>query len=499
MKALKIVVAILIPVAVIAAVLPLVYPLISPIEGSELNFGDLISSFTEMLKNISVAIEAYGIAIIIMLAAPIVGALLLVLWIVFSIVKRRGIGVLFGILAAVTLTFGALGVFINATFKFIVTSMGLEANAGYGIMPFVELGAIVLFIVAFVFHVIIMFKAAKARKEAKKAAKAAKAGASSASYEIDYNDLPPILFEEHKKDSDPELVLHKVEHIEVGPNHVLKGHYVRDDEIEALLASKRFSHEDEIPESILRFLDSKHEAEEKGINLPMFDPNFVPTREEEELLTEEEKFVLEALRNYQPKGFEEEELPPSVKAMLQAERRSKEEEPVDERIVAFLQSKPVEEQVEDLPIFDPKFVPQKEEVETPSLSEEELRVVAAMANLEPKKEPAEPQYFGVSDEEYVDLPFFHEHGEEPVEVIEEIIRVKDSREEEVDAPKLASAKPVHISKTKEGKYQLKQVGEEKPFAEFDSEEEAVKYAEAVKRVNGVSVRIHDDEGKIRSL
>lgn len=490
MKALKIVVAILIPVAVIAAVLPLVYPLISPIEGGP-NFGDIISAIGEMFKNISAVIEEFGIAIIIMLVAPIVGALLLVLWIVFSIVKRRGIGVLFGILAAVTLTFGALGVFVNATFNFLAG----ETNAGYGVMPYVELGAIVLFIAAFVFHVIIMFKAAKARKEAKKAAKAADAESSSASYEIDYNDLPPILFEEHKKDSDPELVLHKVEHIEVGPNHVLKGHYVRDDEIEALLASKRFSHEDEIPESILRFLDSKHEAEEKGIDLPMFDPNFVPTHEEEELLTEEEKFVLEALRNYQPKGFAEEELPRSVKA----EHRSKEEQPVDERIVAFLNSKPVEEPVEDLPIFDPKFVPQKEEVEAPSLSEEELGVVAAMANFEPKKEPAEPQYFGVSDEEYVDLPFFREHEEEPVEFIEEIIRVKDTREEEVDAPKLANSKPVHLSKNKEGKYQLKQVGEEKPFAEFDSEEEAIKYAEAVKRVNGVSVRIHDDEGKIRSL
>ena len=493
MKVLKIVLAILIPVAVVAAILPLVYPLVSPLPGSEFDFGKIFETLGDVFKDFSRAIELFGFAIVIMLVAPIVGSLLLVLWIVFGIVKKRLIGILFGFIAAIALTFGALGVLVDAVFN--AAAVLAEAdNTGYVIMQYVELGAIVLFVAAFVVHVIIMFKAAKARKEAKKAAKAAQAE-SSASYEIDYNDLPPILFEEHKKDSDPELVLHKVEHIEVGPNHVLKGHYVRDDEIEALLASKRFSHEDEIPESILHFLDSKHEAEEKGIDLPMFDPNFVPTREEEELLTEEEKFVLEALRNYQPKGFAEEELPRSVKA----EHRSMEEQPVDERIVAFLNSKPVEEPVEDLPIFDPKFVPQKEEVEAPSLSEEELGVVAAMANFEPKKEPAEPQYFGVSDEEYVDLPFFREHEEEPVEFIEEIIRVKDTREEEVDAPKLANSKPVHLSKNKEGKYQLKQVGEEKPFAEFDSEEEAIKFAKGVKRVNGVSVRIHDDEGKIRSL
>ncbi len=494
MKVLKIVLAILIPVAVVAAILPLVYPLVSPLPGYEFDFGKIFETLGDVFNDFSRAIKLFGLAIVIMLVAPIVGSLLLVLWIVFGIVKKRLIGILFGFIAVIALTFGALGVLVDATFNAYAVLTEVD-NTGYVIMQYVELGAIVLFIAAFVVHVIIMFKAAKARKEAKKAAKADKAGSSSDSYEIDYNDLPPILFEEHKKDSDPELVLHKVEHIEVGPNHVLKGHYVRDDEIEALLASKRFSHEDEIPESILHFLDSKHEAEEKGIDLPMFDPNFVPTREEDELLTEEEKFVLEALRNYQPKGFAEEELPPSVKV----EHRAKEEEPVDERIVAFLNSKPVEEQVEDLPIFDPKFVPQKEEAEAPSLSEEELGVVAAMANFEPKKEPAEPEYFGVSDEEYVDLPFFREHEEEPVEFIEEIIRVRDNREEEVDAPKLASSKPVHISKNKDGKYQLKQVGEEKPFAEFDSEEEAIKYAEAVKRVNGVSVRIHDDEGKIRSL
>ena len=100
--------------------------------------------------------------------------------------------------------------------------------------------------------------------------------------------------------------------------------------------------------------------------------------------------------------------------------------------------------------------------------------------------------------EYVDLPFFREH-EEPVEFVEEIIRVERPHEEEVKAPKLANAKPVHVSKNQDGKYQLKQVGANKPLAVYETEAEAIRYAEALKRVNGVSVRVHDDEGKIRSL
>ena len=513
MKALKIVLAILIPVAIVCGVLPFVYPLVTPVvEGGELDFGELFKQFFEVFSNFSEWKEAVGFPIFVMLAAFGVGGLLFILWLVFSIVKRRPIGILFGIIAALVLEVAALGVFINMTYNLAIKLGGLEENSLYTVMEYVALGAILLFIASFVVHVMIMFKAAKARKEAKKAKKAAKNGeaASSASYEVDYNDLPPVLFEEHKKQAEPDVVLHRVEHIEVGPNHVLKGHYVRDDEIEALLASKRFAHEEEIPESILEFLDTKHRAEESGESLPMFDPNFVPTREEADLLTEEERFVLEALRNYQPKRVEEEPVPESVIEFLNKEPEqpveepvpesvleflNKEpeqpvEEPVDERVLAFLEREEPEEEPVKLPIFDPSFVPQKEPDEFPEpLSNEELRVVRAMSELEPKKE---------EEVEYVDLPFFREH-EEPVEFVEEIIRVKEPFEEEVDAPKLANAKPVHLSKNKEGKYQLKQVGEEKAFVEFDTEEEAIKFAEAVKRVNGVSVRVHDDEGKIRSL
>ena len=451
MKIMKIILAILIPVAVVCGVLPFVYPLVTPVmEGAELDIGELFKNFFDVFSNFEAFKEQVGFPLFIMLGCFGVGGLLFLLWLVFSIIKRRPIGILFGIIAALVLEVAALGVFINMSYNITIELAGLEKNSLYTVMEYVALGAIVLFIAAFVVHVLIMFKAAKARKEAKKAAKAAKEGKASSgfdpNFEVDYSDLPPCLSEKPAKKEEPAVILRKVDHIQVGPNHVLKGYYVRDDEIDALLASKRFAHEDEIPESILEFLDTKYRAELDGKSLPMFDPNFIPTREEEELLTEDEKFVIEALRKYGKKEPEPE---------------------VPDRIRAFLESKPRENLVSELAMFNEGFKPAKR-----------------------------------CESDYVDLPFFRQH-EEPVEYVEEIIRVEEPEpvveEEVVDAPKLASKKPVHVSKNAKGKYQLKQVGEDKPFAQFASEEEAVKFAEAIKKVNGVAVRVHDDEGKIRSL
>lgn len=449
MKVLKIVLAILIPVGVVAAILPLVYPLVSPLSGVEFDIGKIFENLGELFKDFSAAIKLYGLAIVIMLVAPVVGSLLLVLWIVFGIAKKRLIGILFGFIAAFALTFGALGVLVDAVFNAAAILAEVD-NAGYAIMQYVEIGAIVLFIAAFVIHVIIMFKVAKARKAAKKAAEAK----AKEEFEVNYDDLPPVLFEKQSKhiECEPAVIRHKVDHIQPGENHILKGHYVRDDEIDVILAASSYRYEDEIPEEILAWLDAKHEAEERGETLPMFDPNFVPSHEEEAIYTDDELRIIEALSNSQPKA-------------------EAEEEPVPESVLAFLNSKPQEEA---------------------ELSEEELEVVRAMS-----------QYNGPSskeeDVEYVDLPFFREH-EEPVEYVEEIIRVPEEKvEEDVEAPKVSSDKPVHISKNNEGKYQLKQVGEKKPFAVYDSEEEAIKYGQAVKRVYGVAVRLHDSEGKISSL
>ncbi len=467
MKIMKIILAILIPVAAVCGIFTLVYPIITPLEGVEaLDFSQLFESLLEAFKDFSAFQEKFGFPIYVMLAAMGVGALLFVLWIVFAIVKRHFLGILFGFIAALVLEVAALGVFVNMSYDFAATALEVE-NTMYGLMTYVALGAIVLFVAAFVLHVIIMFKANKAKKLAKAEAKAKEAEAEQQEDEIDYSDLPPVLTEASHPARKPELLKHKVDHIERGENHVLKGHYVRDDEIEVILAASQYRHEDEIPESILEYLDKKHRAEEEGLDLAMFDPDFEKNKE---IYTDDELRIMEALRN---------------------SRNEVEEEDVD------------------LPMFDPNFVPGEDVEEEEPLSEEELEVVKAMSNYEPSA-----QHFGCKDDEYVDLPFFREHEEveEPVEYVEEIIRVaepeeakkeevkeKEPVEEEVHAPKLASSKPVHISKNSEGKYQLKQVGAKKPLAVFDSEDEAVKFALALKKVNGVALRLHDEEGKIRSL
>ena len=457
MKALKITMAILIPVAIVLGILPVVYPLVAPLEGVESDFSQLIESMLEVFKDLSAVIEIYGLAIYIMLIAPIVGGLLLILWIIFGIIKKRPIGILWGFIAAFVLVFMALGVFICATFDLTAQMLDLDGT-GYRVMQYIAIGSIVLFIAAFVIHVIIMFKSKKKSK------KAQEEKVDYSQFEINYDDLPPVLFEDRHADEDPEIFLEKGNHIPVSPNRVLKGHYVlRQDELDALLATDRYSREGDIPESILEFLHSKHQAEDRGEYLPIFDPNFMPSKEEEAMFTDEELFVIEALRKYHKEANKEEPVPERVRHFL--EKQSREDNP-------------------DLPMFDPNFVPEAREEE---LSREDLSVVKAMSHLKAK-------------DDYIDLPMFREHPEEPVEYVEEFVEfIEPEPAVEVNAPKLANAKPVHVSKNKEGKFQLKQVGEDKALAVFDSEEEAIAYAEALKKVNGVAVRIHDSEGKIRSL
>ena len=502
MKALKIIFAITLPVAIVIGLVAFIYPLIELVnalnaiasEGgtSILDFFKAyVESFGQMIANLDAVMKALGFGFIVYCICTLLSPILFLVWLVFAIIKRRPIGILYAFIALIVLALASLGVFIStsvvAAGKAAESIMPLPGVADdkvkiFELMIYFGLASAILFVCAIVVHIMIMFKVAKARKAEKAAKRAAEQRSNNEAFEIDYNDLPPVLFEKTSPDVKPDVILHHDDSIKVGPNHVLKGYYVRDDEIQALLASDRFNHEEEIPESILEFLDAKHRAETSGKTLPMFDPDFVASHDD--VLTEEERFVIEALRNYRAQSAVE-EVPDRVHAFL--ERGPQAEAPVDERVVAFLNREEKAEPVEPLGIFDPSFVPEKKEPKVLELSPEELRVVKAMSVYQPKKDEGE----------YIDLPFFREH-EEPVEYVEEIIRVEEP-EEAVDAPKLASAKPVHVSKNQAGKYQLKQVGENRALAVFETEDEAIRYAEALKKVNGVSVRVHDDEGKIRSL
>lgn len=477
MKALKITFITLLVVAAVFCLTPVVYGLVANLggEGSP-SIGEVIKLYFSQYKDIGAVLDSATILGAIAFLLPILGLLLLILWVIFGCVKKRFLGILYGFIAVV--------ITIVASFGYFVSGGEETINS---IMQYVALASAVVLLGAFVVNVVMMFKhkPAKTKKEEIREE-------VFVSYGLDPNDLPPVLFEEEKKDHQPDIVVYHDDHIPVTENHILKKYYLRDDEVEAILATGAYSKEEEIPESILAFLNSKHEAEEQGVKLAMFDPNFVPTEVDKAMLTDEELFVLEALKNYRRK---EAGIDPEVSELLKKETpRVLVEEEVPERIKAFLNDKPVEEEVEHLPIFDPNFVPEHEPKVEP-ISTEDLAIVEAMRNLEvPEKGP---EYFGVSDEDYVDLPIFEGRGR-PVEIFEEVIGIEEPSPR-VDAPKLANTKPVHISRNKEGKYQLKQVGEDKPLAVFDTEEEAVEYGKALKEVNGVAVRIHDEEGKISSL
>ena len=77
--------------------------------------------------------------------------------------------------------------------------------------------------------------------------------------------------------------------------------------------------------------------------------------------------------------------------------------------------------------------------------------------------------------------------------------VEAKLEASVSAPKLESNKLVHLTKNAKGEYQLKQVGESKPIAVFKSNDEAMKFAYALKQVNSVSVCARDENGKVYKI
>lgn len=179
----------------------------------------------------------------------------------------------------------------------------------------------------------------------------------------------------------------------------------------------------------------------------------------------------------------------------------------------FMEHSLTKEEVDQLLNSRPRHEVYEEEIhiarEEPVQVEEELP-----AFLKPGFTPREvhedypdlPFFHGVGrceeEREEEDLPFFHIEREEEPAVFEEVVVdeapriVEENRQSDV---KLLDKKPLHIS-CKDGGYIVKQVGHDKPLASFGSEEEAVVFAKRVSKVNGgVAIRLHDQDGKIRSI
>ena len=132
----------------------------------------------------------------------------------------------------------------------------------------------------------------------------------------------------------------------------------------------------------------------------------------------------------------------------------------------------------------------------PSVTEKEM--ISQLRRYRPEDD--QPALFKEREPDYYDtLPMFRDKQEPKVEIIVEPAPVVKPVEEEVNAPKLKSQKGLFVYETKEGKFAIKQTGEEKLVGEFHSEDEALKYAKALKRVNGVAVKVRGKDNRIYAL
>ena len=148
-----------------------------------------------------------------------------------------------------------------------------------------------------------------------------------------------------------------------------------------------------------------------------------------------------------------------------------------------------------------KSKPAKKAKEPRFANENEREVAERLRRYRPEIEQR-PALLDKKEEHY-DLPLFTKKGESKEEREElrmfEKKPVEAKLEASVSAPKLESNKLVHLTKNAKGEYQLKQVGESKPIAVFKSNDEAMKFAYALKQVNGVSVCARDENGKVYKI
>ena len=150
---------------------------------------------------------------------------------------------------------------------------------------------------------------------------------------------------------------------------------------------------------------------------------------------------------------------------------------------------------------------EEEKAEEPAPAEEPAQVVAA-----PVEEPVE---------EKVEEPAPEEEPEEAEEELEEepaeekVEEEAPAKEEKKPEPKRATqtikkaeiltneegksfAKAYHISQRKElNKWQVKGAGSEKALKLFDTQKEAIEYANQLSANNGAAVRVHSRAGKMR--
>jgi len=403
MKVLKILRSIFIPVAIALAVAPVVYYIV---RNNGVDFNEVIEGMKTIFTNLKEYFDAAMLMVIAMLACAGVGAITFIVWIVCSIIKRKPLHMLLGLLSLVVLVIGTVGAMMNGS-MFLTDSEEIELI--YVICVFAEMAAALLMFVACIIDTVFMSKLRKQEKKEKKAGKPAKA------------EEKAVEVKEEPKAKDK-----KVEEVEEEEDFYLP-----------------FLHEKSKPEEKPRItyeIDSNH-VRQSGVNFGL-----------------------------------------SHVFMTDAEVAA---------IIAATPSSRVED--DELPaMFDPDFVSPSAQVEP----EEEM----SMEDIPPCCRPD----FVAPEEDR--LPMFGEPKTKVIikEVIKEVpVEVQVPVETPVyvtPAPKkhVKGAKPVHISKVAEG-YQVKLVGANKPAGIYDSEEEAIAAARKIVEKTGAGIRLHDAEGKIRSI
>ena len=146
----------------------------------------------------------------------------------------------------------------------------------------------------------------------------------------------------------------------------------------------------------------------------------------------------------------------------------------------------------------------KEDIPAMFKRDDEYHATAAekeyAADLRANRVEEKPAMFRDEYTEYNDLPMFRRNQE--VKVVAKpapISKPAPAEEESVDAPKLKSHKGLFVYENKEGQFVIKQTGEEKLVGSFSTEQEALSYAQALKRVNGVAVKVRGKDNRIYSL
>lgn len=311
MKAIKVIVAILVPIAVLCSIATLVLDIMSVGQGIEVKqIIDVVKSTFENFSDFLNFAKEYGI---LMITSAALGTLILVLWIVIGCIRKHFSRIFAAIVAEIFLSFNAIVFPLTYIFRNIDGSKNI-ALADYAF--YVGIACIALFTIGFILDIIRITVSPK---------KGTCAVCEKIAGEFEYNEIPPILSEPvaEKHEELPRALTHDSNHVEVGENFFINHTYLTESEIAALVAGMPST---KIPEENLEeYANILRKDEAKPEELPaILDPNFVKPENEGE------------------------DLP----AILDPN---------------FVPEKPADEPVDMPAILDPNFVPERRQEDIPNL------------------------------------------------------------------------------------------------------------------------------------